>query len=70
MRLFLGVLGVGADDGLDKRMPDDVVACEMKEFDAIDGVKDAGGFDEAGEFGAGEVDLSDVTGNNHTTGIA
>src|SRR5260370_40297612 len=55
--LGVAVAVVGADDALDEVVADDVDVFEVAEADAFDAVQDVEGFEEAGFFWVGQVDL-------------
>ena len=57
-RLFGPV--VGADDGLDEGMTDDIRLGELHEAESVDSVEDAHGVDEAALLVPGQVGLGDV----------
>ena len=46
-------------------MPDDVAAAERVEFDAGDVLQNAPDFEQAALFGSGQIDLGDITGDDH-----
>jgi hypothetical protein len=60
------VILVGEDDGLDERVADDIFFGEEMHGNALHIAEGGGGFDEAAEFVAGEVDLGDIAGDNAT----
>ena len=67
LRFRLGraaVAAVGADDGLDEFVADDVALAEVSEVDALDGVERAHRLDEAGAFVRRQVDLGVVAGDD------
>src|SRR5579862_8840696 len=58
--LGLAVAVVGADNALDEVVADYVDVFEVAEADAFYAVEDVEGFEEAGFFGVGQVDLREV----------
>src|SRR5258708_22782188 len=64
--LLLGfaVAVVGADDALDELVADYVDVVEVAEADAFYAVEDVEGFEQAGLFGVGQVDLGEVAGDD------
>src|SRR4051812_4460966 len=63
--LTSGVLVVGLDDALHQAVANDVLAPEPDELDALDPLEDLRDGDEPGLLVLREVDLRDVTGDDH-----
>ena len=62
----LGVVaGVGLDDAAHEAVAHDVGRSELAETDAVDAGEDLAHDDEAGLASAGQVDLGDVSGDDH-----
>ena len=62
----LGVVaGVGLDDAAHEPVTHDVGRPELAEADAVDAGEDPAHHDEAGLASAGQVDLGDVSGDDH-----
>ena len=58
------VLAIGANDGLDEFVADDIAFVKVGEFDAIGGGEGGEGFDEARAFIGREIDLGGVSGDH------
>lgn len=61
----VAIVVVGFDDALHERMADDIRAAKGVDVDPVDVAKDVADLEEARLFGAGEIDLRDVAGDDH-----
>ena len=64
------MLGVGPDDRLHEGMTDNIIAGKVEKFNILNVSQNAGRFDETRRFCAGQVDLGDVSGDDHAAAVS